>query len=220
MPTVCRPVTEPEILLEVLAGAERELPREVAQWILTLQFSDAQQARMLDLADRGNAGTLSAAEKEEIQNFARAGDTIRLRFALGTDACGGVGGWYVDDVDVFSCTPSSVEVAVDDARFPELDAGVTARSVAIQLSAPTIRPIVVAYALVDGTARHGNDFEAGATGTVVVPAGSTTAEIAVGVKGDAKAEGDEVFFVKLTGTSFGTITDGEAQVTIVDDDQP
>ena len=72
----------------------------------------------------------------------------------------------------------------------------------MQLSAPTIRPIVVAYAVVDGTAAHGNDFEVGATGTVVVPAGRTTAQITLGVKGDTKPEGDEVFFVGPTGTSF------------------
>jgi hypothetical protein len=78
MPTVCRPITEPEILLEVLAGGQRGLPQEVAQWILTLHFSDAQQVRMLDLADRGNAGTLSAEEKKEIQSYARAGDFLSL----------------------------------------------------------------------------------------------------------------------------------------------
>ena len=76
----------------------------------------------------------------DLGTLARAGDTIRLRFALGTDGCGGVGGWYVDDVEVFSCTPNAVELAVGDAAFPELDAGVTPRSVTVQLSAPTIRP--------------------------------------------------------------------------------
>lgn len=154
----------------------------------------------------------------DLGNLARAGDTIRLRFALGTDGCGGVGGWYVDDVEVFGCTPSAVEVAVVDAAFPELDAGVTQRSVTVQLSGPTIRPVAVAYAIVDGTASHGSDYETGATGLVVVPAGQTTAQIPLGVNGDTKVEGDEVLLVRLTGASFGAITDAEAQVTILDDD--
>ncbi len=71
-------MTEPEILLDVLAGGQCELSREVAEWILTLQFSNAQQARMLDLADRGNAGSLSADERQEIQNYARAGNFLSL----------------------------------------------------------------------------------------------------------------------------------------------
>jgi len=38
--------------------------------------------------------------------FAAAGDTVRLRWNLGTDGCGGSYGWYLDDVSVYSCTPA------------------------------------------------------------------------------------------------------------------
>jgi hypothetical protein len=31
------------------------------------------------------------------------GDTIRLRFDFGRDGCGGIDGWYVDDVKVRAC---------------------------------------------------------------------------------------------------------------------
>lgn len=31
------------------------------------------------------------------------GDTIRLRYNMGTDGCGGIDGWYVDDVRVYTC---------------------------------------------------------------------------------------------------------------------
>ncbi|HYC57789.1 MAG TPA: M4 family metallopeptidase [Candidatus Binatia bacterium] len=43
----------------------------------------------------------------ELSWFAAPGDTIRIRFAFGTDGCFGVEGWYVDDVRVFSCTEPS-----------------------------------------------------------------------------------------------------------------
>ncbi|MGE5251103.1 MAG: hypothetical protein ACM3QS_12940, partial [Bacteroidota bacterium] len=32
------------------------------------------------------------------------GDTIRLEYDMGMDGCTGYGGWYVDDVNVYSCT--------------------------------------------------------------------------------------------------------------------
>ncbi|WP_157550862.1 M4 family metallopeptidase [Nocardioides jensenii] len=32
-----------------------------------------------------------------------AGDTVQLQFAIGRDGCGGVDGWYVDDIQVLTC---------------------------------------------------------------------------------------------------------------------
>ncbi len=37
--------------------------------------------------------------------YAVPGDKIKLRFELGNDGCGGVKGWYLDDVKVYRCTP-------------------------------------------------------------------------------------------------------------------
>lgn len=34
------------------------------------------------------------------------GDTIRLRYDMGLDGCNGLDGWYVDDVNVYSCEPN------------------------------------------------------------------------------------------------------------------
>jgi hypothetical protein len=33
------------------------------------------------------------------------GDTIQLRFDMGRDGCGGLFGWYVDNVVVSTCKP-------------------------------------------------------------------------------------------------------------------
>ena len=35
--------------------------------------------------------------------FAQPKDKIRLRLDMGTDGCGGLFGWYVDDVSVYEC---------------------------------------------------------------------------------------------------------------------
>ncbi len=38
-----------------------------------------------------------------LTGIAAAGDTIQLRFDMGLDGCNGVDGWYVDEVQVYSC---------------------------------------------------------------------------------------------------------------------
>jgi hypothetical protein len=37
--------------------------------------------------------------------YATANDTVKLRFEMGSDGCGGRVGWYLDDVSVYRCTP-------------------------------------------------------------------------------------------------------------------
>ncbi len=37
--------------------------------------------------------------------YAKAGDKVRVRFEMGNDGCGGFTGWYLDDINVYSCTP-------------------------------------------------------------------------------------------------------------------
>ncbi len=150
-------------------------------------------------------------------NLAGPGDTIRLRWNFGTDGCAGRIGWYLDNVNVFSCTPNIPSVNVADIAFPEGDAGSSQVFFTVRLSQPTIVPVAVSYQTVDGTAQHGNDFDR-VSGTLVIPAGATSGRIFVEVKGDIVPEGDEVFFLRLTGVSNATLADAEAQATIAEDD--
>ena len=57
----------------------------------------------------GDAGTvLGGSWGRSIVNlapYAGAGDKIKLRFEMGGDGCGGSFGWYLDDVQVYRCTP-------------------------------------------------------------------------------------------------------------------
>jgi len=40
----------------------------------------------------------------KISSYATKGDRIQFRYQMGTDGCGGVIGWYVDDVQVYYCS--------------------------------------------------------------------------------------------------------------------
>jgi hypothetical protein len=169
-----------------------------------------------------NAGTVNGGSwgrtHVNVGNFAGPGDSIRLRWDLGSDGCTGAAGWYLDDVTVFSCTPNVPSVTVADIAFPEGNAGTKEPFFTVRLSGPTITRVAVNFQIVDGTAHHGNDFEVAGAGTLVIPAGLTSGRISVVIKGDIVPEGNEVFSLRLTGATNATIADGEALATINDDD--
>jgi Zn-dependent metalloprotease len=169
-----------------------------------------------------NAGTVKGGSwgrtHVNVGNFAGPGDTIRLRWDLGSDGCVGSVGWYLDNVSVFSCTPKVPAVNVADIEVAEGDAGRAEAFFTVTLTVPTIKPVAVNFAFVDGTAKHGNDFDVAKAGTLVIPAGQISGRIAVVIKGDIVPEGNEVFSLRLTGATNATIADEEALATIVDDD--
>jgi len=77
----------------------------------------------------------------------------------------------------------------------------------------------VDYATTDGTATAGSDYTA-ASGTLTIPAGSTSGTITVHAKGDTTFEPDETFTVTLSGlVGGGSITNGTATGTIKNDDK-
>jgi hypothetical protein len=69
---------EVAILARVLGNDHGQLPRAMASYLLTLGFSDADKARMHDLAVRNQQDALSAAEKEELLAYAKAGTLLSI----------------------------------------------------------------------------------------------------------------------------------------------
>jgi Calx-beta domain len=157
----------------------------------------------------------------DLGNFAPPGSNV-LRWDLGIDQCSARKGWYLDNVNVFSCVPNVPVVTIDPvASAPEASGAVV---FTILLSAPTIVPVAVTVETVDGSAIHGNDFDRIA-GTVVIPASSATSLVRgvfvqVPVKDDKVSEGDESFTFRITNVSNGTLDTNNATATgtILDDD--
>ena len=173
-----------------------------------------------------NPGTVSGGSwgrtHVNLERFAKAGDTVRLRWNFGTDGCAGRVGWYLDNVSIFSCTPKVPGITVADVTVAEGNAGETQMFFTVLLSTPTIHTVSVDYEVVGGTAQHGNDFDR-VTGTLVIPASSATqlvvgGRIFVTVKGDVVPEGIETFILRLTNPVNATIIDGQAVGTIAEDD--
>ncbi len=108
----------------------------------------------------------------------------------------------------------SVELSVDDATATEGDGEV---DVTLRLNAPTASPVTVDFATTFGTATA-EDFAA-TSGTATFASGQTSTTVSVALTDDMLDEDQESFVVTLSNASTGTITDAEAAVTIVDDDE-
>jgi hypothetical protein len=69
---------EVAILAGLLGNGRKQLPREIARYILDLGFTDDEKARMHDLAVRDQKDELSADEKNELHAFGKAGDVLAI----------------------------------------------------------------------------------------------------------------------------------------------
>jgi chitinase len=100
----------------------------------------------------------------------------------------------------------------------EGDAGTTAVTLMVTLSAVSASEVTVDWATADGSA-NGSDYTA-ASGTLTFAPGETSKTITLFVTGDTGVEPTEAFTVSLSAPSGATIGDGSATVTITDDDVP
>ncbi len=87
----------------------------------------------------------------------------------------------------------------------------------VRLSKASGRDVSVKYATADGSARAPGDYAA-ATGTVTIPAGSTSRTAAVQIREDSLDEPSETFTLNLSDPSAASISDGQGRGTIADDD--
>jgi hypothetical protein len=65
--------SEVEILGRLFVDGKAELTRERARYLLELEFSEADVARMDELAERNQSGRLSDRDRDELLGFAKAG---------------------------------------------------------------------------------------------------------------------------------------------------
>ena len=123
--------------------------------------------------------------------------------------------------------PPSVGMAVTTASVIEGDAGATTPvTLQVNLSSVSGLPVSVDFATADGTATVADGDYVASSGTLTIPAGSTSATISVVVNGDDVIEVDETFTVTLSNASTPsttgslTITQPTTQVTIVGPEPP
>jgi hypothetical protein len=80
MPSVkqFRPVTEAEILGEIIAPGRPDLNPEAAKSILALHFSRSAASRIRSLLRANNRGALAADKRVELEKYLRVGQLLDL----------------------------------------------------------------------------------------------------------------------------------------------
>ena len=107
-------------------------------------------------------------------------------------------------------------ISIADNSVVEGDSGTTLMQVSVELANPSDSEVTVNFQTQAGTA-DGIDFNE-ASGTLAFAAGETSKKINVEVVGDTGVEEDETFTVTLTEPQNGIVADGEATLTIENDD--
>jgi hypothetical protein len=109
-------------------------------------------------------------------------------------------------------------LSAQDTTFTEGNMGATAViAVRVTLSPAASSTVTVSYATANGTAAAGSDYTA-ASGSLTFAAGETFKTIAIPIVGDTVDEPNETFVVNLSNPTNASLADGQATVTIVDDD--
>jgi Ca2+-binding RTX toxin-like protein len=135
--------------------------------------------------------------------------------------------WAVDGETAtwtVTCTPPP-DLTINDVSMNEGNSGTTSFTFTVGLSAPA-RPGGVTFdiATADRTAQddnpvsEDNDYVAQSLTGQTIPEGSSTYSFTVSVNGDTTVEPNETFAVNVSNVSGATVSDGQGQGTILNDD--
>jgi len=137
--------------------------------------------------------------------------------------------------DFFTSTPSprnststnncaggaTPNLSINDVTVAEGNSGTTTATFTVSLSGPAQgTDVTFDIATADGTATAPSDYVAKSLTNQVIPAGQTSYTFTVTVNGDTNVEPDETFLVNVTNVVGASVTDGQGQGTIQNDDSP
>lgn len=141
-------------------------------------------------------------------------ETFTVSFSTPSNATAPVGPATVTIVDA----DADVNISLADLSISEGSEGTADAVVPVRLSGAADRVVTVDYATAPGTATAA-DFTA-TTGTLTFAKGETEKLVSVALTTDAMDEFDETFTLVLNNPTNVVLADGNAAVTIVDDDAP
>jgi uncharacterized repeat protein (TIGR01451 family) len=112
-----------------------------------------------------------------------------------------------------------LNLTINDVPLNEGNAGTTSFTFTVSLSAPAgAGGVTFDIATADGTAVAPGDYTAKSLTGQTIPAGSSTYSFTVLGNGDTTPETNETFLVNVTNVTGATVTDGQGQGTIQNDD--
>lgn len=127
-------------------------------------------------------------------------------------ACGGGGSSRVAEP-----SPTLPSLSIGDAAATEGDNGTSSLNLVVTLSAASTSAVTIEFATSDSSAIANSDYTAN-SGTLSLAAGATTATITIDIVGDSDTESTEQFFVTLSNPTNATLANGQATISINDND--
>lgn len=118
-----------------------------------------------------------------------------------------------------SVTINTADISIAEASVAEGTGGISNILFPVSLSSASGCDITVDYAITDYGTTNAADFAGATSGTLTIPAGSTTANIAIPVATDRLVESNELFTITLSNASGGNqIIASTTTGTIINDD--
>ncbi|MCU1235317.1 MAG: hypothetical protein JWP63_3284, partial [Candidatus Solibacter sp.] len=182
----------------IAAATARGLTASVSGTTVTLYVTYGTGAKLAKLVDSGGYNT---AITGTLTDLATAGTNTQFR---------GV---------AFAPQSGLPSLSINDVSQNEGDAGTTAFTFTVSLSAPA-GPAGVTFdiATADNTATSPSDYTANSLTSQTILAGNSTYSFTVLVNGDTTLEPNETFFVNITNVTGAGVSDGQGLGTIVNDE--
>jgi hypothetical protein len=126
----------------------------------------------------------------------------------------------VNTGQTFVASGGTPALSINDVAIAESDSGTVTLTFTVSLSAPAgVGGVTFDIATADNSATTAdNDYAARTLTSQTIPEGSQTYTFDVTVNGDDVPEANETFFVNVTNVTGATVSDGQGQGTITNDD--
>jgi chitinase len=145
--------------------------------------------------------------------------TLQLSSPSGATILDGTATGTITDNDVDTSPSTLPAITIEDYSTAEGNVDETHMRFVLTLSKASTQTITVAYSTLDVTGTGGTDYEV-LSGVVTFAPGETRQTIHAHIYGDTVVEATETYKVVLSSPTNATIADGEAIITIQDDDTP
>ena len=155
---------------------------------------------------------------QTLQEAVPRAEGIETFFVTATPANPGLAGPLTTAVRIADYRPKPT-ISVADISVVEGDAGTTAATFTIRLSAPYAKRVSVAYATRDGSATVADSDYVATAGSLEFLAGETTKTVTVNVTGDRKLEANETFSLVLSAPVNADLGRATGVCTIVNDER-
>jgi len=192
---------------------------------VTVQYTTANGTAIAGSDYVAKSGTVTFAAGETFKTVSvavngdtavEANETFQVRLSSPTNASigDGTGVGTIRNDDAAIALP---QITIGDLSVTEGNSGTSNATLTVRLSSGSSQTVRVNYATAAGSAIAGSDYTA-VSGTLAFAAGQTTQTITVPIIGNTLTESTETFKVVLSSPLNGAIADGEATVTILDND--